>query len=262
MQKIKIIFFDIDDTLRLKDKAWMPVSVNRVFEGLHKNAYKTGIASGRAYFGISPEVIALGAHYYVTINGQYVETAQRKVIYNQPIARSVVSSIVEWAKEQNIGYGMVGNERSVVSKWDYFAKEAINIVYGKLDEEPLFWQTNDVYQLWTFSDRIIENTLPLALQNDVRLVRWHKYSCDVVPFLGSKAHGIEQVLNFLNLKPDELMVFGDGLNDLEMFDYAGFSVAMGNAHSDLKTHADFITKTVEDDGIAYALEMLGMIEVS
>ena len=58
------------------------------------------------------------------------------------------------------------------------------------------------------------------------------------------------------MKPDNVMVFGDGLNDLELFDYAGISVAMGISHDNIKEKADYITKTLEEDGIFDALEGL------
>ena len=54
--------------------------------------------------------------------------------------------------------------------------------------------------------------------------------------------------------------FGDGLNDLELFDYAGISVAMGISHDNIKEKADYITKTLEEDGIFDALEGFGMVE--
>ena len=56
------------------------------------------------------------------------------------------------------------------------------------------------------------------------------------------------------------MVFGDELNDLELFDYAGMSIAMGHSHPKIIEKADYITKTVEEDGIFDALEKLGMVE--
>ncbi len=59
------------------------------------------------------------------------------------------------------------------------------------------------------------------------MVRWHEHSSDIVPISGSKATGVAKVVEHLGLKPENVMVFGDGLNDLELFDYAGISVAMG-----------------------------------
>lgn len=55
------------------------------------------------------------------------------------------------------------------------------------------------------------------------------------------------------------MMFGDGPNDMEIFDYVGFKIAMGNAVSELKEKADYVTDTVEEMAFN-ALEKLGMVE--
>ena len=52
------------------------------------------------------------------------------------------------------------------------------------------------------------------------------------------------------------MVFGDELNDLELFDYAGISIAMGISHEKIKAKADFVTLTNEEDGVSHAIETL------
>ena len=56
--------------------------------------------------------------------------------------------------------------------------------------------------------------------------------------------------------PDELMAFGDSENDNEMLRYAGTGVAMGNAVEALKTEADYVTVTNDEDGVADAIEKL------
>jgi hydroxymethylpyrimidine pyrophosphatase-like HAD family hydrolase len=48
-------------------------------------------------------------------------------------------------------------------------------------------------------------------------------------------------------------VFGDYLNDIPMFDEAGFSVAMGNAGEDVKSRASLVTGTNDQDGVAEAV---------
>ena len=62
------------------------------------------------------------------------------------------------------------------------------------------------------------------------------------------------------MKPENLLVFGDELNDLELFDYAGMRIAMKKSHPQILEKADYITKSVEEDGIFDALEKLGMVE--
>lgn len=75
----------------------------------------------------------------------------------------------------------------------------------------------------------------------------------------SKARGIEDVIKYFGLSIENTMAFGDGFNDLEMFDTVGFSVAMGNAEEALKARAHYVTKNIEQDGILYALEQLEII---
>lgn len=69
----------------------------------------------------------------------------------------------------------------------------------------------------------------------------------------SKLSAIRRVANELNISDDEICVFGDDTNDLEMISCFKNSVAMGNGAQSVKAHAGFITKTNDEDGIAYAI---------
>jgi len=55
------------------------------------------------------------------------------------------------------------------------------------------------------------------------------------------------------------IAFGDGGNDLSMIRTAGIGIAMGNAIDTLKEHADYITTTVDDNGIRNALKHFRLI---
>ena len=55
------------------------------------------------------------------------------------------------------------------------------------------------------------------------------------------------------------MAFGDGGNDMTMLRAAGTSVAMGNALDKVKAHADYVTTSVDEDGIRNALKHFGII---
>lgn len=74
-----------------------------------------------------------------------------------------------------------------------------------------------------------------------------------------KGTGLCEMVNFYGLNPSCTVAFGDGGNDIPMLRRAGIGVAMGNACENVKDHADFITGTVDDDGIKYALQYLGII---
>ena len=70
----------------------------------------------------------------------------------------------------------------------------------------------------------------------------------------SKRAGIERVRRALGIQPEELAVFGDDLNDLEMIRSYPVSVAMGNAVAEVKVAAKYVTRANDDAGIEYALK--------
>ena len=259
-KKTKIIFFDIDDTLRNSKTGFIPSTIPTAFKQLRDKGILTGIATGRGIFGVVPEIKALKPDFFVTLNGAYIEDKKGNVIYSNKIAKDKVEEYITWTKEVGIDYGLVGSHAAKLSRRTEMISQAIDPIYPDLEVDPDFYQKEDIYQMWTFEDQGDDLRLPDALASTLRMVRWHEHSSDVVPISGSKAAGVAKVVDQLGLKPENVMVFGDGLNDLELFDYAGISVAMGVSHEKIKEKADYITKTLEEDGIFNALEGFGMVE--
>ena len=259
-KKIKIVFFDIDDTLRDSKTGFIPTAIPTVFQQLREKGILTGIATGRGIFGVVPEIRELKHDFFVTLNGAYIEDKKGNVIDSNKISKDKVESYIAWTKEVGIDYGLVGSHTAKLSTRTELISEAIDPIYPDLDVDPDFYEKEDIYQMWTFEDQGDDLTLPESLASTLRMVRWHEHSSDVVPISGSKAAGVAKVVDQLGLKPENVMVFGDGLNDLELFDYAGISVAMGVSHDKIKEKADYITKTLEEDGIFDALEGFGMVE--
>ena len=259
-KKIKIVFFDIDDTLRNSKTGFIPTSIPTVFQQLREKGILTGIATGRGIFGVVPEIRELKPDFFVTLNGAYIEDKKGNVIDSNKISKDKVESYIAWTKEVGIDYGLVGSHTAKLSTRTELISEAIDPIYPDLDVDPDFYEKEDIYQMWTFEERGDDLILPDTLASTLRMVRWHEHSSDVVPISGSKAAGVAKVVEHLGLKPENVMVFGDGLNDLELFDYAGISIAMEVSHEKIKEKADYITKTLEEDGIFDALERFGMVE--
>ncbi|MFL6562409.1 MAG: HAD hydrolase family protein, partial [Bacillus sp. (in: firmicutes)] len=94
---------------------------------------------------------------------------------------------------------------------------------------------------------------------DFDFVRWHPVSLDVVPKGGSKAKGIEKIVEKLGIPKERQYAFGDGLNDMEMLTAIENSVAMGNAQEIVKSVAKYVTKSVEENGISHGLQMVGLL---
>lgn len=259
-KKIKVIFFDIDDTLRNSKTGFIPSTIPTVFQQLRDRGILTGIATGRGIFGVVPEIKVLKPDFFVTLNGAYIEDKKGSVLYSHKIARDKVEEYIAWTKEVGIDYGLVGSHEAKLSRRTEMISQAIDPIYPDLEVDPDFYQKEDIYQMWTFEDQGDDLTLPESLASTLRMVRWHEHSSDVVSISGSKAAGVAKVVDQLGLKPENVMVFGDGLNDSELFDYAGISVAMGISHEKIKEKANYITKTLEENGIFDALEGFGMVE--
>lgn len=74
-----------------------------------------------------------------------------------------------------------------------------------------------------------------------------------------KASGAERVAQYYGLKMEEVMAFGDGGNDISIVQAAGVGVAMDNACDELKAVADYVTTSVDDDGVYNALKHFELI---
>ncbi|QHS21665.1 Cof-type HAD-IIB family hydrolase [Virgibacillus sp. MSP4-1] len=70
----------------------------------------------------------------------------------------------------------------------------------------------------------------------------------------SKAVGLKKIAHYYNIPKERIIAFGDEDNDLEMIDYAGIGVAMGNGIDELKSIANYTVKTNEEEGIAQFLD--------
>jgi Cof subfamily protein (haloacid dehalogenase superfamily) len=70
----------------------------------------------------------------------------------------------------------------------------------------------------------------------------------------SKANALKIIVQSFKIKPEEVLAIGDNHNDIEMLRFAGLGIAMGNAHDEVKSVADYVTLKNTEDGVAVALE--------
>lgn len=70
----------------------------------------------------------------------------------------------------------------------------------------------------------------------------------------SKAVAMEKIGEMYGVSSDEMIAIGDGFNDLSMIDYAGLGVAMANAPDEVKSHADYVTLSNDEDGVSHVIE--------
>ena len=74
-----------------------------------------------------------------------------------------------------------------------------------------------------------------------------------MPQGATKASGLKRLVEKLDINRDQIMALGDAANDLEMLQFVGQSVAMGNASDDIKSLSKYVTLTNDQAGVAYAI---------
>ena len=89
--------------------------------------------------------------------------------------------------------------------------------------------------------------------------RWSPLMADINMRGVTKASGMDVFLRHYGIDRSRSMAFGDGGNDVAMLRAAGAGVAMGNACDEALAAADYVTASVDDDGIRRALEHFGVI---
>ena len=70
----------------------------------------------------------------------------------------------------------------------------------------------------------------------------------------SKGSGLGFVAERVGFRPEETVACGDGENDRELLAWAGFGVAVANAHEDVLERADLVVPSVQEEGVAALLE--------
>ena len=70
----------------------------------------------------------------------------------------------------------------------------------------------------------------------------------------TKGAGMAFLAEHLGFTPEQTVAFGDGENDVELLEWAGYAVAVANAHVDLLARADLVCPSVDEEGVAQVLD--------
>jgi Cof subfamily protein (haloacid dehalogenase superfamily) len=254
----KVVFFDIDGTLLDHDKK-LPESTKNAINMLKKQGTKVAIATGRAPFMFADLREELGITTYVSFNGQYV-VYEDEVIYRNPLNKHILEQLTSHAEDNNHPIVFMDEKTMKVNVKDHpFVQTSIGSLKVNLPEvDASYYKENDVLQALLFCEEVDEHAYH-GQYRDFQFIRWHQMSTDILPNGGSKAEGIKKMLEILGIPREHVYAFGDALNDKEMLEYVGTGIAMGNAVKEIKEIADIVTKPVDQEGIKYGLELVGLL---
>ncbi|VEI04843.1 Cof-type HAD-IIB family hydrolase [Kurthia zopfii] len=258
----KLLFFDIDGTLYNSSKK-VPEATMKAINEARERGHEIAIATGRSPFFLKEVSDELNVDSFVSFNGQFV-VYKGEPISKRPIPQEVLAKLSAAAAEEQYPTVYLDQFRmtSTTEHHDQ-VKESLDSLYYPMPEYDVdHYKNTDVYQalLYVIPEKQAEYETNFP---ELAFIRWHKFSADVINHDVSKAYGIEQFIKQTDFSIEDVIVFGDGLNDVEMLEFVagkGVSVAMGNGVEEAKQAATFVTDHVDEDGLSKAMRKLGLCD--
>lgn len=276
--KRKLLFFDIDGTLVGYD-SFMPKSATMALRMAQANGHKLLICTGRSKHQIYKHLLDFGFDGIVSATGGYVEY-ERKELYHSIFGKKRLKKVMDYFAGTQAGLLLQRKEDSISAPLyektfiEAFAKRFPRVQHLceispfaniTLDDNienysEKYWDVESIiYCNAAESTEIIRRLAPEIHVETASYKEPEPYSGEITLSESNKATGIQKVLEHLGMKREDVIAFGDGANDMEMLDFAGTSVVMGNAPGYIKEHASYVTSDLNKDGIYHAMKHLQLI---
>lgn len=259
MNKIRMIAVDMDGTFLNRNMEYDRLRFWKLFETMKKRDIKFVVASGNQYF----QLISFFEHrddemMFVAENGSYISDGgiPLKVTEFSEYAKQCILAFVRdktelinvlCAKER--AYMLINPERKAyIGQW-----------YHRLEEIDSFDSVSDPMIKFNINCKdedtmhyvdLIKQSLP----DEVDVVTSGHGSIDLIVKGCHKAFGLTLLAGKYGIVPEEMIVFGDGGNDIEMLKMAEYSYAMENAPQNVKDSAKYMAPSNEDQGVLTILE--------
>lgn len=255
---IKAVFFDVDGTLTSLSDHKVPKSARVAISELQDKGILCFMATGRHILELEemdPWDIPFDG--YVTTNGQICLDKNREVIYSLPLSGEIKAGLVKLFVDKTIPLMFIEKDRM----YHNFIDQRVIDAYGmlgtsipKVDK----YKGDVLYQACTYKYADEDDSYQKLFPKGLRFMWWHNNCIDLVANNG-KVEGIKHILEIYHLDPKETMAFGDAQNDVAMLEYVGHAIVMGGGDKEVKDIAEYVTDTVENDGIYKALKHYGLI---
>lgn len=264
-QDYRLLVLDLDGTLTNSKKEISPRNLRTLLR-LQQSGVRLVLASGRPTYGIAPlaEQLQMKTYngYILSYNGgEIIDWSTGQLLYRNLLPDDVLPVLYQTATDNGQTILTYDNEFILTENPDdpYVRKEAflnkmqVRLTDNFLQDAPLPLPkcliVGEPEQLMQ-----TEAELSLRLQRQISVYRSEPYFLELVPLGIDKARSLDALANILCITREEIVAMGDGYNDLSMIKYAGLGVAMGNAQVPVKTAADYIAPSNDEDGVAVAIE--------
>ena len=276
--KSKLLFFDVDGTLVAFDGR-IPESTISALKEAQANGHKTFICTGRSRNQIPGLLLDMAFDGIVGATGGYGEY-RGETIFHNIFGRENVSAVVDLIRGN--GTAVILQRRDDVVTTDFFVRQfnednpvfaragsmthVDTFKYMKIDNDLELWPERYpdteslIYCRCPYVIEEVRSRLPLEIRVAPACYKSPEpHAGEFTLERSNKGTGIRTMLDHLGCSREDVIAFGDGANDLEMLDLAGTAVVMGNAPEAVKAHGDLITESLEKDGLAKAMQRLGLI---
>jgi HAD superfamily hydrolase (TIGR01484 family) len=233
MKKVrrKIFVFDVGNTLIEKPSNRMASALAKDLSKLKSKGNIIGIATMRNLTMLRELIAQVNFDFIIALNGAYVE-CENKVLFDSPINSHELILITATLNSNNANYDLYTKSNIIKSA------EQGEFVYGIELKDC----SNFIDSLKTEFPRLTFHI-------------WEKgKTCDIHSKMVSKSIAMKLVCEHFKVPVQNSIAIGDGFNDIELFNLCGVSVAMETAPNELKQIATFITKSVKENGVSWALE--------
>jgi len=268
---IKLIALDLDGTLLTTDKRLSARNLDAL-----RRASESGIdivpATGRIFRGLPQAVLDWPfLKYAILSNGAAVyDVAHDSLLCRAEIPLNQALAIMAWLDGQPVIYDcyMDGQGYMNEAMWrqiDRYAWSPIVVDYMKSIRTPvpelksfIQDQSRDIQKIQAFcrDDETQRRLLAGMPFPDIALSSSVPRNVEINHADATKGHALLGLAAHLGLEREQVMAFGDGLNDITMIRAAGVGVAMANAVEEVRQAADIITATNDEDGVAAVIEGL------
>lgn len=256
---IKLIVCDMDGTL-LNDNKELPENFWQIEEKLHNKNIRFVIASGRQYFNLVDVFERIKDRCYILAENGAIVMLGEKSLYTNPIDKQDMSLLIDTGRKianADIIYSGIKSayvENDDKDLWEYASRyhKKMQLVdsLNNIDDDCLKFTMYDQSGSQQNSYEHFKH-----LEDQFKIAVSGKSWLDVNNIQTNKGRAVKVLQDKLQISPDETMVFGDYLNDLEMMSSGKYSYAMKNARPEIVAAANFQTKyTNNENGVLRTIE--------
>lgn len=258
---VRLVAIDLDDTL-LTDEIEIPPGAVEAVARARADGVHVVIATGRMFPAAQPFAKQLGLDTpLITYNGAMVKTIEDELLFHHPVPQELALEVLDFAEANDWAVQCYFNDRlyvpEITSGVIYYTELAGVPAQSTERMRELVTESAPTKMLGIGSP---EQTTQRARSLQARFgeqlaVTISKPSYVEVLRPGvSKASALAEVATRLGVEQSETLAIGDSFNDLEMLQWAGIGVAMGNGHPDIRQLADYVVSSNNEEGVAEAIE--------